>query len=204
VDLVADDGRRRARAGAADAHLRITVHRAVDRDRIAHARFDDADGDADQALGRRAAAVDVGVEIEPDAEIGRDVRGEGRVVERVAQHAVDVGRGHAGIGHGIADRPARERAGGLVRAAAVAGLADAADGVLPAQMPGGRGLDLRCRGQTHERLPPERAWPGQSRRSYTTRPRSRPAYERSTPAPGSVTIALATVAPRPWPLGEGP
>ena len=56
VQLVAVDRCGRARAGAADAHLRIAVHRAEDRHAFAHAGLDHADGDADQRLGRGPAA----------------------------------------------------------------------------------------------------------------------------------------------------
>ena len=52
----------------------------------------------------------------------------------VAQHAVDVVRRHAGVGHRVADRPGRERSGGLLRTASIAGLADTADGVFDSQI----------------------------------------------------------------------
>ena len=79
VHHVAGDRRRRARPGAADPHLRKPVHRAEDRDGLAHARFDDPDRDADQGLGRRAAADHVHVEIEADAQVAGDERRRGRI-----------------------------------------------------------------------------------------------------------------------------
>ena len=69
VQRVAVDRCRGTRAGAADAHLRVAVHRTEDRDALAHAGFHDADRDTDQRLGGRAAAVHVHVEVQPDAEI---------------------------------------------------------------------------------------------------------------------------------------
>ena len=53
---------------------REAVHGAEDRDGLAHAGLDHADGDADQRLGRGAAAEHVHVEIEADAEIAGDER----------------------------------------------------------------------------------------------------------------------------------
>ena len=63
--------------------------------------FDDADGDADQRLGRRAAAVHVHVEVQPDAEIAGDERRRRGVVAGIGQHAVDVGRLQAGVGMAV-------------------------------------------------------------------------------------------------------
>jgi len=74
VQHVAGDGRRRTRAGPADAHLAETVHRAEDRDGLAEARLDDADGDADQRLGRGAAADAIHIEIEAQPQISGDER----------------------------------------------------------------------------------------------------------------------------------
>ena len=92
VQRVAVDRRGGARAGAADAHLRIAVHRTEDRDALAHAGFHDADRDADQRLGRRAAAVHVHEEVQADAEIAGEERRRRRIVAGIGQHAVDVGR----------------------------------------------------------------------------------------------------------------
>ncbi len=76
VQHVARDRGRRARAGAADAHLGKAVHGAEDDDSLAHAGLDHADGDADQGLGGGAAAEHVHMEIEADAEIAGDERTE--------------------------------------------------------------------------------------------------------------------------------
>ena len=54
--------------------------------------LDRAHGEADQRLGGRAAAHHVHVEVEPDAEVGRDPVGRRRVAVLIAHHAVDVGR----------------------------------------------------------------------------------------------------------------
>ncbi len=80
VDQVAGDRRRRAGADAADPDLGVAVHRAEDRHRVAHAGLDHADRDADQRLGRGAAAVHVREKIQPDAEIAGDEGREGRIV----------------------------------------------------------------------------------------------------------------------------
>ena len=75
VQHVARDRHRRAGTRAADAHLGVAVHGAEDDDGLAHAGLDHADGDADQRLGRGAAAEHVHVEVEADAEVAGD---EGR------------------------------------------------------------------------------------------------------------------------------
>ena len=95
VQHVAADRRGGARAGAADAHLRIAVHRPEDRHDLAAAGLDQADRDADQRLGRRAAAEHVHVEIEAHAEIAGDEGPRGRVAALIGQHAVDVARASA-------------------------------------------------------------------------------------------------------------
>ena len=89
-----------AGAGAADAELRVAVHRAVDRHRVAHPGFDRAHGEADQRLGRGAAAHHVHVEVQANAEVGRHVRGERRIAALVVEHAVHV----AGLEPGVEDR----------------------------------------------------------------------------------------------------
>ena len=75
VQHVARDRHGRARARAADAHLGEAVHGTEDGDGLAHAGLDHADGDADQRLGRRAAAEHVHVEVEADAEVAGYERG---------------------------------------------------------------------------------------------------------------------------------
>ena len=158
VQHVAGDGCRRARAGAADAHLRIAVHRAEDRDGLAAAGLDQADGDADQRLGRRAAADHIHVEIEADAEIAGDEGPRGRVAARIGQHAVDVGGLEPGVEDRVPDRPGAERAGRLARAAGIGRLPDADDRIFVAQVFGGGGIHLGSR-QWHCSDPPMLSWP---------------------------------------------
>ena len=92
VQHVAGDGRRRARAGAADPHLAVAVHRAEDRDGLAEPGLDDADRDADQRLGRGAAADHIHVEIEAQPQIAGDKGRRRRVAAGIVEHAVDVAR----------------------------------------------------------------------------------------------------------------
>ena len=134
VQRIAVDRRGRARAGAADTHLRVAVHRTEDRDALAHPGFHDADGDADQCLGRRPAAVHIHEEVQADAQIaGEKCRGR-RIVARVGQHAVDVGWLQASVLHRGAHREGAHRACRLAGAARVSGLADANDRVFVAQI----------------------------------------------------------------------
>ena len=134
VQRIAVDRCRRPRAGAADAHLRVAVHRTEDRHALAHAGFHDADRDADQRLGGRAAAVHVHEEVQPDAEVaGEERRGRG-IVARIGQHAVDVAGLQAGIQHRGAHGKGAHRARRLAGAAGVGGLADPDDRILVAQV----------------------------------------------------------------------
>ncbi len=96
VQHVARHGSHRARAGAADADLGEAVHGAEDHDGLAHAGLDQAHRHADQRFRRGAAAEHVHVEIEPDAEVARDERREGRIARLVGQHAIDIGRFQSG------------------------------------------------------------------------------------------------------------
>src|SRR5439155_23816920 len=113
-----------------------------DRNRLAAARLDQADRDADQGLGRRAAADHVHVEIEADAEIAGDEGRRGRVAAGIVEHAVDVGGFQPGIEDRVPDRPSAERPRRLVRAAGVGGLAHPDDRVFVAQVFRGRRVDL--------------------------------------------------------------
>src|SRR5213593_4593955 len=124
------DGLGGARPGAADAELRVAVHRTVDRDGIAHARFNRPHREADQRLGGRAAPHHVHVEVEPDAEDGGHAVGERRVAALVVEHPVDVGRFEPGVEDRLADRlhgHGPRRAPGAAR---VLRLSDADDAVL--------------------------------------------------------------------------
>ena len=145
VQHVAANRRRRARSGAADAHLREAVHRAEDRDGLAAAGLDQPDRDADQRLGRGAAADHVHVEIEPDAEVAGDERGARRVAARIIEHAVDVGGLQPGIEDRVAHGPGAERPRRLVRASRVGRLADPDDRVFVAQIFRRRRIDLLSR-----------------------------------------------------------
>ena len=128
--------------GPADADLRVAVHRPEDGDRVAHARLDHADGDADERLGARPAAEHVHVEVQPDAEVAGHERGERRVVAGVGQHAVDVVGLEAGVVEGPVDRPGGEVPGRLLRSPPVGGLPDPDDGVAVAEVDGGRRVDV--------------------------------------------------------------
>lgn len=108
MHLIANDRGGRTGAGAADTDLGIAVHGPVDRHRFAHAGLDYANGNPDERLGAGAAAVDVHIEIEPDAEIARDKGRKGRIVTGVRQHAVDIICGQAGIVDGVVDGPRGE------------------------------------------------------------------------------------------------
>ena len=132
--------------GSPDPHLREAVHRPEDHHRVAHARLDHPDRDPDQGLGARATTEAVHVEVEADAEVAGDERRERRVVPGVAEHAVDVVGGHAGVDEGVVDRPGREVARGLGGAPPVGRLADADDRVLVPQERGRRGVDVGVEG----------------------------------------------------------
>src|SRR5438876_1169473 len=119
-----------ARAGAANAEFRVAVHRAVDRDGIAHARLDRAHGQARERLRRRAAAHHVHVEVEADAQVGGDAVGERRVTALVVEHAIDVGRGEPGVEDRLADRLDGHGARRTRRGARVLRFTDADDAVL--------------------------------------------------------------------------
>ena len=134
VQHVACDRCRRTRTGAADAHLRIAVHRAEDRHRLAAAGLDQPDRDADQCLGRRSAAHHVHVEVEADAEITGDKRRRGRVAARIRQDAVDIGGLQPGIEDRVAHGPRPERPGRLTRAAGVGRLPNTGDRIFVAQI----------------------------------------------------------------------
>ena len=77
--------------GAADADLGEPVHRTENRDRLAQAGFHDADGDADQRLGRGPAAEHIHVEVQADAQIARDHWGKCGVTALIGQHPIDFG-----------------------------------------------------------------------------------------------------------------
>src|SRR3989454_1647127 len=119
-----------ARPGATDAELRVSVHRAVDCDGIAHARFDRPHRQADQRLSGRAAPHHVHVEVEPDAEVGGHAVGERRVAALVVEHPVHVGRFEAGVEDRLADRLHGHGPRRAPRAARVLRLSDADDAVL--------------------------------------------------------------------------
>ena len=122
-------GGRRSRPGAADTNLRVAVHRAKDRHRLAHARLDRADSEPDQRLGARPAARAVHVEVEPDAHVVCE-RGRGRRVAAViAEHPVDVLRSQARVADRVEDGLSGERPCAAARSAGVVRLADTDDAV---------------------------------------------------------------------------
>jgi hypothetical protein len=119
-----------ARPRAADADVRVAVHRAEERHRVAHPRLDGADGEADQRLGGGAAAHHVHVEVEPEAEIGRHPVGGCGVAALVGHHPVHAVLAEAGVGHRLLDRVDRHGAGAPPRVPAVLGFSHADDAVL--------------------------------------------------------------------------
>ena len=190
VHHVAGDRCRRARSGAADPHLRVSVHRAEDRDGLAQARFHDPDRDADEGLGRRAAADHVHIEIEPDTEIAGDERRRRRVATRIIQHAVNVGRLQSGIEDRVPDRPAAQGPGRLVRAPRIGGLADPDDRIFVAQVFRGGGIDLLSR-QWHGVSPSQIQLSSRRRPGCTCHP-LRPPRRGSRPPPGRQTYVTTT------------
>ena len=142
VQRVAADWRSRAHAGAADANLRIAVHRPENRHDLATAGLDQTDGDADQRLGRRAAADHVHIKIEAHAEIAGNEGRRSRVAARIVEHAVDIGGFEPRVEHRVPDRQGAQGPRRLSRAAGVGGLADPDDRVFVAQVFGGSGVDL--------------------------------------------------------------
>ena len=145
VQGIAQDRRRGARAGAADADLAEAVHGAEDHHALAHARLDQPDRHADQRLGRGAAAEHVHVEVGPDAEVAGDEGPEGRIAGLIRQHAVDVRRLQPRILDRIAHRPGAQLARGHARAARVGRLADAHDRIFVAQEFRTGGVGIRHR-----------------------------------------------------------
>src|SRR4029453_14683207 len=128
-------------AGAPDAELGVAVHRAVNRDGLAHPGLDGAHGEADQRLGGRAAAHDVHVEVRADAEVGRDVGRQRGVAPLVVEHPVHVLRRETGVEDRLADRLDGHGAGRAPRSARVLRLAHAHDAVFVPEVAHRRSLE---------------------------------------------------------------
>ena len=124
------DGRRRPRAGAADAHVGVTVHRPEDGNHVAHPRLDGANGQPNQRLRGGTAARAVHVEVGADAQVVLDGRGRCGIAAVVAEHAVDLVGRQSGVVHGVADRLRAQSASGAARSPAVLGLAHPDDAIL--------------------------------------------------------------------------
>ena len=190
--IAGERGTPAAAPGAADANLRVAVHRAEDGHRLAQPRFDHPDGDAHQRLGGGATALAVHVEVQPNAEVASDGRGRHRVVAAVGEHPVDVLRGESSVFDGLAHRRGAKRPRRGAGAPRVASLAHPDDGVLAPQVLRRSGVDV-CVHAPPE-VPQALARCAQTRSAHRT-PRRVPesAGERSPPR-----LHLPTAVPAPY------
>ena len=122
--------RSRARARAADPHLRVPVHRAEYRHGIAHAGFDSADGKSDERLSARTAAGAVHIKVQPHPQVVHHRRRRRRIAPVIAQHPVHILRRQPRVVDGVAYSLHAQRPRAAPRRPAILRLSDANNCVL--------------------------------------------------------------------------